>query len=73
MKLGRALIVLLAMIVAIACIVVSTIVYFPVSRRSVAYAEYGYAEPALNIGDFLVLQNEVSGATSLLNMKRETS
>ncbi len=62
MKLGRALIVLLAMIVLMACIVFGTLVYFPLSKRSVVYVTYGYMEPTLKIGDFLVLQNEVSAS-----------
>jgi len=60
MKLGRELIVLLAMIVVITCILVSTPIYFTLTKHSVVAVTRAYVEPALGVGDVLVLQNEVS-------------
>ena len=61
MKIVRVLNVLLAMIVVMACILFGTLAYFAFSRRSVVGVTGAYMEPALKIGDCLVLQ-KVSGS-----------
>jgi len=62
MKLGRAIIVLVAMIVVITCIMLSTPIYFTLTKHSIVTITSAYVEPTLGVGDILVLQNEVSAS-----------